>query len=89
MVAYYLTGTTFFGILIKKEACMMGYVALIGLIFAPFVSLLCAGWFYVRWQNEADETLAMRNRKICFRFLIAAAICLAVFGVLKLIFPIV
>ena len=36
----------------------MGIVAMIGLIFGPFVSLLFAAWFYVRWQNEEDEELA-------------------------------
>ena len=30
----------------------MEYVAMIGLLFAPIVCLLCAAWFYVRWQNE-------------------------------------
>ena len=44
--------------------------------------------FYVRWQNEEDEKLAQKNRKVYFRALIAAGICLVVFGVLKLIFPI-
>ena len=66
----------------------MGFVAMIGLIFGPLVSLLFAAWFYVRWQNEEDEALALQNRKICFRFLIAAGVCLVAFGVLKLIFPI-
>ena len=66
----------------------MGFVAMIGLIFGPLVSLLFAAWFYVRWQNEEDEKLAQKNRKVCFRALIAAGICLVVFGVLKLIFPI-
>lgn len=66
----------------------MGFVAMIGLNFGPLVSLLFAAWFYVRWQNEEDEELALHNRKICFRALIAAGVCLVVFGVLKLIFPI-
>ncbi len=66
----------------------MGFVAIIGLIFGPLVCLLFAGWFYVRWQNEEDEEKALPNRKACFRFLIAAGVCLVVFGVLKLIFPI-
>ena len=39
----------------------MGIVAMIGLIFGPFVSLLFAAWFYVRWQNEEDEELALRH----------------------------
>lgn len=65
----------------------MGIVAMIGLIFGPFVSLLFAAWFYVRWQNEEDEELALHNKKICFRALIAAAILLVVFGILKLIDP--
>lgn len=66
----------------------MGIFAMIGLIFAPFVCLLFAAWFYVRWQNEEAEALALQNRKNCFRFLIAAGVCLVAFGVLKLIFPI-
>ena len=37
----------------------MGFVAMIGLIFGPLVSLLFAAWFYVRWQNEEDEELAL------------------------------
>ena len=45
----------------------MGFVAMIGLIFGPLVSLLFAAWFYVRWQNEEDEELAQKNRKVCFR----------------------
>ena len=66
----------------------MEYVAIIGLIFAPIVCLLCAAWAYVHWQNEEDEELAMKGRKMCFRFLIAAGAALVVFGVLKLLFPI-
>lgn len=66
----------------------MGFVAIIGLIFAPFVCLLCTAWFYVRWQNEEDQEKALQNKKICRRFLIAAGVSLVVFGVLKLIFPI-
>ena len=66
----------------------MRIVAMIGLIFGPFVSLLFAAWFYVRWQNEEDEALAQKNKKICHRALIAAAILLVVFGILKLIFPV-
>lgn len=38
----------------------MGFVAMIGLIFGPLVSLLFAAWFYVRWQNEEDEKLAQK-----------------------------
>ena len=72
----------------KRRSILMGIVAMIGLIFAPFVSLLFAAWFYVRWQNEEDEELALHNKKICFRALIAAAILLVVFGILKLIFPV-
>ena len=60
----------------------MEYVAMIGLLFAPIVCLLCAAWFYVRWQNEHED------RRTCFIFLIAAAASLVVFGVLKLLFPI-
>jgi len=51
----------------------MEYVAMIGLLFAPIVCLLCAAWFYVRWKNEhEDQELALRDRKTCFIFLIAA-----------------
>lgn len=66
----------------------MAFVAIIGLIFAPFVCLLCTAWFYVRWQNEENEEKALHNKKICLRFLIAAGVSLVVFGVLKLLFPI-
>ena len=72
----------------RRRSILMGIVAMIGLIFGPFVSLLFAAWFYVRWQNEEDEELALHNKKICFRALIAAAILLVVFGILKLIFPV-
>ena len=66
----------------------MGFVAMIGLIFGPLVSLLFAAWFYVRWQNEEDEKLAQKNRKVCFGAFFAAVICLLLLGVIKLIFPI-
>ena len=66
----------------------MAFVAIIGLIFVPFVCLLCTAWFYVRWQNEENEEKALYNKKICQRFLIAAGVSLVVFGVLKLLFPI-
>ncbi len=66
----------------------MEYVAMIGLLFAPIVCLLCAAWFYVRWKNEhKDQELALRDRKTCFIFLISAAASLVIFGVLKLLFP--
>ena len=43
----------------------MEYVAMIGLLFAPIVCLLCAAWFYVRWQNEhEDQALAQRDRRV-------------------------
>lgn len=66
----------------------MGYIALIGLIFVPLVCLMCAGLFYVRWQNEENEEIAAKNKKLFRAFLIAAGASLVVFGVLKLIFPI-
>ena len=65
------------------------YFAMIGLLFAPVVCLLCTGWFFVRWMNELDdEALAQKNRKICRGFLIATVISLVVFGGLHLLFPI-
>lgn len=68
----------------------MGYVATIGLLFAPILCLLCSGWFFVRWQNEnEDEAVALKNKKICLRFLVAAGVALVVFGGLKLLFPVV
>lgn len=67
----------------------MGYVAIIGLLFGPLLCLLCAAWFFVRWKNEHEnEALAQRDRKVCFGCLIAAAVALVLFGVLKLLFPI-
>ena len=52
----------------------MEYVAVIGLLFAPVICLLCAGWFFVRWKNEHEnQKLALRDRKTCFVWLIAAA----------------
>lgn len=45
----------------------MEYVAVIGLLFAPVICLLCAGWFFVRWKNEHEnQKLALRDRKTCF-----------------------
>ena len=65
----------------------MEYVAMIGLLFAPIVCLLCAAWFYVRWQNEhEDQALAQRDRRTCFIFLIAAAASLVIFGVLQIVY---
>lgn len=68
----------------------MGYVAIIGLLFAPLLCLLCTGWFFVRWKNEhEDEAMAQKDRKRCITCLIATGVALVVFGVLKLLFPIV
>ena len=55
----------------------MEYFAMIGLLFAPVVCLLCTGWFFVRWKNEHDDEA-----------LIATVISLVVFGGLHLLFPI-
>ena len=66
----------------------MPYVASIGLYFVPVLCLLGAGWSYVRWKNEEDETLSQRARKNCRRFLIAVPAAIAVFLALKLAFPI-
>ena len=58
----------------------MEYVAMIGLLFAPIVCLLCAAWFYVRWQNEhEDQALAQRDRRTCFIFLIKASVSVSSF----------
>ncbi|MDO4810600.1 MAG: hypothetical protein Q3985_01520 [Eubacteriales bacterium] len=66
----------------------MDYVAMVGLLFVPLICLLCAAWFFVRWQNEReDEEKALHNKKICKRFLIATIVAAIVFGGLKIIFP--
>lgn len=66
----------------------MAYVAIVGLLFVPLVCLLCAAWFFVRWQNEHDnEEIALKNKKISRGFLVAAIVALVVFGVLKIVFP--
>ena len=66
----------------------MAYVSIVGLLLVPLVCLLCAAWFYVRWQNEHDdEDKALKNKKTCMRFLIIAAVAIVVFGVLKIVFP--
>ena len=66
----------------------MAYVAMIGLLFFPIVFLMSAALFYVRWQNEhEDEEQALKNKKAFKVCLIAAAISLVVFGVLKIVFP--
>jgi hypothetical protein len=85
-----LTAAGKYGILGKNDGgAAMEYVAVIGLLFAPVICLLCAGWFFVRWKNEHEnQKLALRDRKTCFVWLIAAAASLVIFGVLKLLFPI-
>ena len=46
----------------------MEYVAVIGLLFAPVICLLCAGWFFVRWKNEHEnQKLALRDRENLLR----------------------
>ena len=73
----------------RKGGYSMEYFAMIGLLFAPVICLLCTGWFFVRWKNEHDnEALAQKNRKICRGFLIATIASLVVFGGLHLMFPI-
>ena len=66
----------------------MAIFSMIGLLFFPLISLLCAAWFFVRWQNsdaEAENVPYEKKRmKIC---LIIFVVSLVVFGVLKLIFP--
>ena len=57
----------------------MEYFAMIGLLFAPVVCLLCTGWFFVRWKNEhEDEAKAQKSRRICRGFLIATVASLVV-----------
>ncbi len=34
----------------KEGGYSMEYFAMIGLLFAPVVCLLCTGWFFVRWK---------------------------------------
>lgn len=66
----------------------MAYVAMIGLLFVPLVCLLCAAWFFVRWQNEHDDKeRAAKDKKISRGFLLAAIVALVIFGVLKIVFP--
>lgn len=66
----------------------MAIFAMIGLLFCPIVLLMCAGWFYVRWQNAdpGDENVPLEKKR-SRNFLIAAIVALVVFGALKLIFP--
>ncbi len=73
----------------KEGGYSMEYFAMIGLLFAPVVCLLCTGWFFVRWKNEHEnEALAQKSRKICRGFLIATVAAVVVFGGLHLLFPI-
>lgn len=66
----------------------MAIFAMVGLLFCPIVLLLCACWFFVRWQNAApDDESKPLEKKRSRNFLIAAVVALVVFGVLKLIFP--
>lgn len=66
----------------------MAIFAMFGLLFFPLISLLCAAWFFVRWQNSEDDApskpLEKKRMKIC---LIVFVVTLVIFGVLKLIFP--
>lgn len=66
----------------------MAIFSMFGLLFFPIVLLLCAGWFFVRWQNTEDEAPSKPLEKKRFRCcLIAAGVALVVFGILKLCFP--
>ena len=66
----------------------MAIFAMIGLLFCPLVSLLGAGWFFVRWQNSDPEAPNVPYEKKRMRgCLIAFVVSLVVFGALKLIFP--
>lgn len=73
----------------KEGGYLMEYFAMIGLLFAPVVCLLCTGWFFVRWKNEHEnEAKAQKSRKVCRGFLIATVVSVVVFGGLHLMFPI-
>ena len=39
----------------RKGGYSMEYFAMIGLLFAPVICLLCTGWFFVRWKNEHEN----------------------------------
>ena len=58
-----LTEGSFFSVYYRKteEEFTMGFVAMIGPIFGPLVSLLFAAWFYVRWQNEGGREAGAEN----------------------------
>ena len=67
----------------------MGYVALIGLYFVPLLCLMGAAWSYVRYQNEhEDKECAEKDHRRMRVLLIAAAVSLVVFLVLKFVFPV-
>ena len=73
----------------KEGGYSMEYFAMIGLLFAPVVCLLCTGWFFVRWKNEHEnEAKAQKSRKVCRGFLIATVASVVVFGGLHLMSPI-
>lgn len=66
----------------------MAIFSMIGLLFCPLVSLLGAGWFFVRWQNSDPEAPNVPYEKKRMRgCLIAFVVSLVVFGALKLMFP--
>ena len=47
----------------------MEYVAMIGLLFAPIICLLCTAWFFVRWKNEHDDAaLAQKAARYALAF---------------------
>lgn len=66
----------------------MAIFSMIGLLFCPLVSLLCAGWFFVRWKNSDPEAENVPYEKKRMKAsLIVFVVSLVVFGVLKLCFP--
>lgn len=67
----------------------MEYVAVIGLLFAPVICLLCAGWFLSGGKMSTKiKSWPCGTGKPASCWLIAAAASLVIFGVLKLLFPI-
>ncbi|MBQ0038679.1 MAG: hypothetical protein KBS74_08440 [Clostridiales bacterium] len=66
----------------------MCYVAAVGIYFAPVIFMLLFMWALVRAENLDDAEEAQKSAKRKKIWLICAVASIAVFGVLKLIFPI-
>lgn len=67
---------------------MMGYIAMVGLLFVPLLMLLLCAWSFVNCRAEENAEKKARLKKRYTIFLIAAIAAAVIFGILKILFPI-